>query len=102
MQPPFDHTWETDDCEAVFRIMYTVRCPHCIGSVPYVEDVDVDCIAIKLQDDDGNTWHEEKQGTEFVSPALAISIENRFEKVEGEEAIEALCLADHESKQESE
>ena len=117
MEHTFDHTWITGDCEAVFRI--TCEVVHG-GSFLWprlsADHFDVECIAIKLQDEDGTAWHEEVKG------GLSLDMEERFKRAEGKrlrklkedddpdaygpepevtesesnEAIEALCLKDYE------
>ena len=126
MEHTFDHTWTTGDCEAVFRITYTAENDYvdqydiqCMK----IDLVDVDCIAIKLQDEDGKVWHEQKVKDRwdwYAAGSLAMDAEDRFKKSEckrltklnafdfggvdieveftGEEAIEALCLAEYESE----
>ncbi len=101
MEHKFDHVWKTEDLEAVFRITYTITMSdvYLVGqpsSSVFATLVDVDCIAIKLQDEDGIAWHVEKLGPRLTKQSLARSAEDRFKESESEEAIEALCLKAYE------
>ena len=102
----FRYPWTTGDITATFRIDYeiepceeaTEKNPH-YGGVP--TDIDVMVLSMKVEVDDGVVFRL-KQGAEFITPDIADQVVLFFQFWCGKHDIdlEALCLADYDSKQE--